>query len=219
MSDRNAHSLIIKSLSIIEDVHREYREKVGPDIYEEIDKVIKEFIESSDWTGEANFWEKASFWVAPSYWKADDIEDSDEFVAWYCFDFVNDSKSTLSSSSEGYIFHLSPLLGIGATQAGLSFTVNRKYIGSPKASDWKKFGQSHRHYTELSKIGFIQLNSGNWFIPFKLDSDLLADAYVTGTIVDALQPIVDVLQKIKDSHTLFEQVLADSKENFNCSRG
>lgn len=212
MSNKEAGSLIIKSIAIFEDVCKEYDAKIGPDIYGEISKLVATLIQSNQWAGTADLWNEDDLWFAPFEWKTAENEEDEGFKASYNFDLIKNSKST---SHEDYIFHISPILGIGSTQAGFTFNLERKNIGNPKAGDLKKFCQSHFLYNELSERGFMQINNGDWFIPFKLDPDALADAYANDTIVDALQPIVDVLVTIQDAHTLFMQLLDDVEAKYN----
>jgi hypothetical protein len=210
MSTTDAHALIIKNFSMLEDINKVYMDKIGPDIFKELDRLIEDILKDNIWIGAANIWDDDDLWFTSTSWKT--IDNNDEYKASYLFKFVKDGKIT---DTEDYLFDLSPLLGIGATQAGFCFEVEREYIGNPKASDWKKFCQGHSLYNELSKIGFIQINNGNWFMPFKLNPDLLSEAYVTDTIVEALSPIVAVLNKIQEAHPLFEQLLADAEKKYS----
>ena len=212
MSTTEAHCLIIKNFAMLEGVQKEYMEKIGPAIYKEIDKLVENIIKTEQWIGGSDFWGDEDPWLTSTNLKTIENDDTEEFKATYKLTFIKDGKT---SNDCDYYYHISPLLGISATQAGFCFEVERTKIGNPKASDWKKFGQAHPLYNELSKRGFIQINNGNWFIPFKLDPNILAEAYATDTIGDALLPIADVLDKIQKAHPLFEQLLSDAEKKYN----
>jgi len=209
MSNLEAHSLIIKSMSMLEDVINEYNETFEPKFFPELDKIVEDFVKLQEWTGSYNILEKG-IEFAPDRWKIDNTEDSVKLASY----FVVSVKDNIETNwGNEYTFFLSQFLGIGATQSGFSFEVERKYIGNPKLGEWKKFCQNHPLYTEIGTKGFYYLNSGSWFIPFKIDSDNLAESYCAGNTVDALQPVSEALDKIKDAHHLFDQVLADAKAN------
>lgn len=209
MSNLEAHSLIIRNMSMLEDVINEYNETFEPKIFSELDKIVEDFVNLQKWTGLYNILEKGIEFT-PDNWKADNTEDSVQLASYFLVS-VKDNNET--SWDNEYTFFLSQFLGIGATQSGFSFEVERKNIGNPKVGEWKKFCQNHRHYEEIGKKGFQYLNSGSWFIPFKIDTDALAEAYCAGNTVDALLPVSEALDKIKDAHQLFDQILSDAKTN------
>lgn len=208
MSTLEAHNLIIKNASMLEDVFTEYSKVITPAVISEIDKLVEEFARSKGWSGVFGYLNDETIWFAPANWKNNDTEESDE-VAYYYLTLVKDNNETGNDD----VFTLSPFLGIVDTQAGFCFKVERKDVGNPKASEWKKFCQNHPLYIEVNKIGFNYLNSGSWFIPFNLNSDVLAESYCSENTVDALQPISEALSKISEAHALFDQILTDAKEN------
>ncbi|MBU5638733.1 hypothetical protein KOM00_18570 [Geomonas sp. Red69] len=207
MGSKEAGSLIIKSMFVFEEVFREYLDSVGPAVYSEISALIEKPAQHEKWTGSFDLWEEDEVWFAPLEWAEDGTKE--DFKAYYCLDYINDGKVL-----DEYLYHISPILGITATQAGFSFALERKYIGNPKVGDLKKFCQNHRNYDSLIGIGFRQTSNGKLFIPFKVDATALADAYANDTIVDALQPIADALEKLRNAHPLFAELVADAERSF-----
>lgn len=220
MSDtKEAAALVIRNFAMLEDVWKVYGETVGPDVFKEIDNTIMDWISDAEWAGESNLWDEDEGWFAPLKWKKlvqmnDPDENDEEWYAYYAWSFVKNGKMYHDFESDLY-YWLSPFLGIGPYQAGFYLQVEFKKFGYQTKNMWKKYLQEHELSEKIRQSGFIQLNDGTWFLPWKLDANALADAYLTDTIVDALQPLYEALEKIQYVHPLFEKVLEDAKQKAN----
>lgn len=215
MSDKKeAAAIVMRNFAMLEDVWKVYTEIVGPDVFTEVDKVISSWISDSEWAGESKLWDDDEMWFAPSSWqrldKNKDYEETDDYDAYYSWTFVKEGK--IYDGSDG-IYWISPFFGVGQFQVGFYLNVEFRNLGYQKKNMWKKFLQEHDLSEKIRELGFIQLNDGTWFLPWKLDANLLADAYLSDTLVDALQPLALSLEKIKVAHPLFEKVIEDGIKN------
>jgi len=215
MSDnKEAAALVMRNIAMLEDVTKVYNEMVGPDFCEEVDRIISGWISDSEWAGESKLWDDDEMWFAPSSWqrldKNKDYEESEDYDAYYSWTFVKDGK--MHDEIDDF-YWISPFLGVGQFQVGFCLNVKFTNLGYQKKNMWKKFLQEHDLSEKIRELGFIQLNDGTWFLPWKLDANLLADAYLSDTLVDALQPLALALEKIKEAHPLFEKVIEDGINN------
>jgi len=55
---------------------------------------------------------------------------------------------------------------------------------------------------------------GEWFLPFKLDSELLATAYETDDWAAALKPVSDALEKVETALPTFTAIIMEAKAAF-----
>ena len=213
MSNNEAKSLIIKNLSMLETVKNVFDTEIAPKICEEICKLIKNWAEEQNFNGEYELWKDKYFWFYQENWKYIIEQEQDAWVADYTFIFVDKGEEIHIDDSDIYYF-LSPFINVGPLRAGIKFSIERKAVKAGTLREWKKFVHGHKSYVELMKIGFEPIDSGNWFISWSLDSGSLANAYESENIADALNPILQVLDKIKIAHPIFEKLIYDAKKNF-----
>lgn len=215
MGNKEAGALLIKNLCMLEDVATLHNETIGPDICSEINSIIKKFASHHDFNSEFNLWDDKIIWFSLKKWRLGG-NDSDEDLAGFYLCFAANGKEIDFDKSD-YNFFLSPFFGIGPVQAGFQFCLDINYLNNVKKSEWNKFCLDSPHILPLRASGFIPLKDGNLFLPFKLNSDLVSNAYINETLSDALEPIENALTVIENALPHFVGFVESGKAKYGLS--
>src|SRR5574337_1055908 len=178
--------------------------EITENISNSIDRIIEGWAKRKGWRGTYAWYEDdwTAFW--PSAWQIGD-EESKDLLAWYSWENKDD---------DGSYWTLTDLTSERTGITGFRFAVDVKQFTCPTKREWRKFCDEQRTaLPELESSGFkYDESSGTWFLPWRLDAKQLAEAYASGSIEDALDPVRDALRKIDEAHPHFEKLIeADRK--------
>jgi len=217
---RESEALIIQNLSMLEDVYSVYVENIGPTVCSKIEELVGEHVSRCGFESEFNLWEEDTICFGPVEWKELQHEANDDWIAKYSFIIMHNNKEVVFDKVESTHYWLSILLGISPIQPGFSFFIDHKSLGVPKAGLWKNQLQNHDSHDKLRKIGFNLLSDCKWFLPWRLEANLLSDAYSKDNFEmnDSLKPIQDALDKIDLAHPIFMKLVSDVITNINVQK-
>lgn len=218
MSDNEAGALIIRSLEMLEEVKKlhDSEKGPGPSTCKAICDLVEAWSNEQDFEGEYKLWDEKTIWFAPPEWKYADERGRDAWKACYELIFIKAGEE-VDLDEVRVNFIISPIVGVGSVKTGIRIGINHKAVNASSLSVWKKYVQKHGSYVELMKMGFEPIEDGDWFITWRIDSEELASAYKSGNIPDALNPISDSLEKIRQAHPIFEKLLIEAETNFSQS--
>ena len=112
---------------------------------------------------------------------------------------------------EGDSYDLADLCSVGQDDMGFIFRIKHSEFGGK--SKWNKFYKSLPMTigSQLQALGFNDCGLGVFFIPIKLDTNLLANAWENEDYVEIMQPVIAVLENIKQSVPIFDELFSLAK--------
>lgn len=214
--ETKAGALLISQIGMFNEAVIHWNNVVEPAILSAIDQRVKDFAENNGFDGEFDLAESDNCWIAPPSWKIaaqDEKPAQDEklaYKAWIeigCTDDSGDFWTALFCTQ-----------GSNGDEAGFIFDVNAKSeFNGQKA--WNAYAAKIEAdlVKDLEVFGYKYLGKGKFFMPVHLDATQLAEAWeaygTDGNLADddCFEPIINVLEKIKESIPTFENIM----ENFN----
>ncbi|SDY03432.1 hypothetical protein [Acinetobacter kyonggiensis] len=90
-----------------------------------------------------------------------------------------------------------------------NFALWKNGFNKTLAKEWKVFAiQMNNDHPQIEELGFKFNPEGNWYLPIRsLDSKLVIESYESDTLEDALTPITEALDKVKQAHPYFDQIV------------
>ena len=90
-----------------------------------------------------------------------------------------------------------------------NFVLWRNGFNRISTKDWKEFvAKMNQDYPQIEKLGFKFNPEGNWYLPIaSLDKQAVIKNYENDTLEDALTPITEALEKVKQAHPYFDQIV------------
>ena len=204
-----AGSLILNQLRTFNDSFIYFEQVLEPALWGGIDLCVEAFCnERDDWSGEFNFTDEENCWLQPLHWIITKGDNDSEDKAFFYFRIINDDVN----------FYVATLCGLSNTggEAGFMFKCNNKIYGGKKA--WTShIKKEDKKLEDIISLGFKNMGDGNFFLPVKLDSLLLAntwDEYGKFTNEDeCFQPIRDSLDTLAKSVPLFDTLMQNCQPN------
>jgi hypothetical protein len=217
MNQNEASALIIRNINLLEEVTNylvdTMDEKICKAIDEVADDIIKDWLDESGraWDLSTDLFEDEIVF-GPRAWRNVATDDKKR-IAQYSTAFVNDGE--IVDWTDGAKLFLSPFVGVSTVRAGFIFDFDYSHLNTSKQkSTWQKFSLNHCVSTQIKSKGFIALKDGNWFLPYNLDIGALAEAFAKDAIEDALDPIRNALLTIKDTHSLFAELVNEAIKSY-----
>jgi hypothetical protein len=201
MSDsREAGSVMLSQLDIFNETVKLFENDIDPEIRAAIADVFIAAAENN-WIGG---YEDAvpELWLALSSWDAAEPDGKLDLIA--SLDLVD-----VSEDSSNYF--LAALCGLSGAEAGLKFFISHGHVGG--GSIWRKYVQSWKEKTPkavlaLEELGFKDLTGkGEFFLPVIINTDALANAYRNNEYDEALQPLNNALEIVKQSLKHFDAII------------
>ena len=198
-----AGSLILNQLKTFNESLVYFGQILSPAILGGINSCVEDFCQNSEsWDGEFKFVEDNDCWLTPTHWI---ITQDDKYInskAWFTIDCVN--------GDDDYWEALFCDVGCNGGEAGFMFDYNIKAIGGKTA--WKNNIKAENKTLEaITKLGLKNMGDGRFFLPVKLDLQLLAKTWdESGEFTaedDCFQPIRDALEKLVQSEPLFDALM------------
>lgn len=198
-----AGSLILNQLKTFNESLVYFGQILSPAILGGINSCVEDFCQNSEnWVGEFEFVEDNDCWLTPKHWV---ITQDDKYInskAWFTIDCVN--------GDDDYWEALFCDVGCNGGEAGFMFDYNVKAIGGKTA--WKNnIKAADKTLEEITKLGLKNMGDGRFFLPVKLDLQLLAKTWdESGEFTmedDCFQPIRDSLDTLAKSVPLFDALM------------
>ncbi len=209
MSDKQAAFLIIENIAMLEEANRLLQGELSKNVFAAIDKTIQTWAKKMDWDGAFEFWTEKDFYFGPKQWQPSS-EQSEDWIGWFSIDAVNPDKEEW----------LTTLLAARQGEIGFKFTVDYVLFPNVGKRAWRAFASQQNHeHPEIEKAGFqFDPREGSWFLPWKIDAKRLAQAYVDDAIEDALGPLREALERIKDVDPTLATLVESAQHQFGVDR-
>lgn len=198
---RKAGALILENLAMFNEAAVLYENVIQLEILEKLDDVIQNWAKETGWESET-VWhtDDSPVWVAPLEWNhsGDNKEEPSKafFSLWYLEEDATDS------------YVVADLCGVGQTEMGFWFEIHHSTFGGK--TSWNAFAKTIP--TEMAKkiaeFGFRDQLKGTYFLPIKLEHKEMASAWDNEDYAECFKPIVSALNTLKDSRSVFDELLA-----------
>lgn len=199
---RNAGSVILANLAMFDEATLLFESQISPAFLQTFDKVINEFAKKENWFVQASFADDEECWFALPNWNIGTQKKYD-YSAWLVIENCSDEDNS---------FYLANLCGIGDA-LGFKFRVEAKHFGGVKKWNnfYLKIGADFQ--SALAELGFSEQKNGEFFIAIKLDLQKVVQAWEDKAYDEAMQPVIEVLEKIKLAMPIFNELLAKAKQD------
>ncbi len=220
MSNQAAVKLVLENMQLLEQTVTLINGELSEIFFNAVNDLIKETVETfeGEWKGVYDFYEDTLVF-APQQWQA---RQSDDFkYQTYFARYELNSESNIMKEKEGNNWWLSNFLD--SPNDNMVFSIYPWYASFGKsftkagAKTWKAFAaESNQKYPQIEQAGFkFQAKDGSWYIPIAgLDATVVAENYTNNTLRDALTPISDALEKLKEAHPYFAKIVQEAIEKF-----
>ena len=199
---RKAGTLILENLAMFNEAAMLYEDVIEREIFEKLDNVIQNWAQENGWENktisDADFNFEA--WVAPPKWNAsgDNKEEPSKanFSLWYLEEDATNS------------FFVADLCGVGQTEMGFWFEISYPTFGG--RTKWNAFAKTipTDMTKKIAEFGFRDQGRCAYFLPIKLDHEKMARAWDNEDYTECFEPIVSALKTLKDSQSVFDELLA-----------
>ncbi len=188
--------MLIEHLADLDDGVRRF-EFLQLRIATAIDELIDEWLIGKEWRRDENTWKDD---LALSVGRTDWRNEEKDWLAWFDFDYGAGDDGEWSEQKD--YFWLTRLCGVGRGQMGFRFA-QEEFGKTP----WKRYLNENRD--RLAVPSFIYEQERSFFLPVKVDKDLLAKGAEEEDFSEALQPIKEALDHIYEVSPRFEQMRQD----------
>ena len=215
MSNIQAAKLIIENIQLLEQADKLINGELGEKFFKAVDVVIKQSVESfnEEMIAEYNFYENET-WFLPVEWKTDpfDIEDAKTWKKLYAF-YELDNEGKMDEVNNWWLtnFFVNDI-----DRMTFTFALWRNGFNKTSPRDWKEFvAKMNQDYQQIEQLGFKLNPEGAWYIPIaSLDAQDVIKNYENDTLEDALTPITEALEKLKQAHQYFDKIVQAAIEKF-----
>lgn len=210
MNNVNAVKLIIENIQLLEQSKKMIEDEISVKLFEKVDSVIKEKIESFEgieWDGYFKFSEDYLAF-APSNWK---VKDSNKFHQNFY------ARFSLGCESEDNYWWLSTFLKNDVDRIVFNFYQWQPNFSKCTTKDWKAFANEQNQLKpQIEQLGFkYNAASGGWYLIVDgIEPECFIESYENDDLADALTPITEALDKIKQAHPYFDQIVQAAIEKF-----
>ena len=199
---RKAGSIILANLAMFNESAILFENEIQPAFLQAFDNITGEWAGEEKWIGLFLNHTDEYTWLAPSEWLTPFSEEENDVVAWFNLEYGH---------GEGDAYDLADLCGVG--QDDMGFTLRIKYGEFGGKSKWNKFFKTLpvSISSRLQALGFNDCGQGVFFIPIKLNPNLLANAWENEDYEEIMQPVIAVLENIKQSVPIFDELFSLAK--------
>ena len=207
MSNINAVKLVIENIQLLEQANKLLNEEIQVKLFETVDKVVKEHVDSfGEWQGCYQFLEGKYIAFAPNNWKAKiSNKFHQNFYARYSLDCESSEiecedgswlSTFLKNDIERVIFNFYPWYD------NFKEKVNNK--------KWKEFSnEQNQLIPQIEQLGFkYNATNGSWYLVVDgIEPAVFIESYENDDLEDALTPITEALDTLKQAHRYFDQIV------------
>jgi hypothetical protein len=219
MSKERTGALIIRNLRLFEAASKLFDAELETGIFKAVDKLTEEWAVKAKWRGKFDFVED-TIWVAPPHWvpegeptkgvrkKVGKEEPHAHFEMW------GGEGDTLGGEASEDYWWLSRLCGVGSGELGFRWELDEGEFGiRGKKAKWKTFIRE-RAPAFVEKGFKFESEQGRFFLPVRVDPSRLAQAYESGSVEDALEPLTQALTRIEEVTPNFDKLLTEIRKEF-----
>ncbi len=195
---RKAGSVILANLAMFNESVMLFEDEIQPAFWEALSKAIEDWVNNPEWIGESDKYIK----ISPLKWRICSSEEEGYTAATFDWSFSEGNQRS---------YYLADLCGFGQDEMGFRFCVKHDAFGGK--SKWNKFCKALpvSISSGLQALGFNDEGLGMFFIPIKLNPNLLVNAWENEDYEEIMQPVVTVLEKIKQSIPIFDELFSLAK--------
>ncbi len=208
MNNVNAAKLIIENIQLLEQAKTLIEGEIGKKFLDTIDSVIKQSMDNfnKDMIAEYNFYEDET-WFLPTTWQKVPFKPTDHKTWKYMSAFYELTNEGANEEIEQW--WLSVFFENDFDRMIFNFVLWRNGFNRISTKDWKEFvAKMNQDYPQIEKLGFKFNPEGNWYLPIaSLDKQAVIKNYENDTLEDALTPITEALEKVKQAHPYFDQIV------------
>lgn len=207
MSNVNAAKLIIENLQLLEQAKALIEGEVGETFFKAVDVVIQQSVDNfnEDMIAECNYYENET-WFLSTKWQKEPFKPTDHKTWKYVCAFY---ELTNEGGEEENGWALSNCFENDVDRMIFNFALWKNGFNKASAKDWKEFVvKMNQEYPQIEQLGFKFNPEGNWYLPIaSLDKQAVIVNYERGTLEDALTPITEALDTLKQAHPYFDQIV------------
>ena len=181
--------------------------EIQPRIGRAIDEVTDSWMKKNRWHGKCS-WHEKGLAVGPLDWTSN-VDDEEK---WFCFFELGAGQGDFWGVEHDY-FWLTRFCGAGTGTLCFRWQYG-KALGANKTK-WRKFIQPHVEH--IRKTGFeYEEESGLFFIPVRVEAEILAAAIEEDNIEEALEPFLrTTLDRLLSAKPEFDVMLDSAKKHFS----
>ena len=217
MEHKQAAKLIIENIQLLEQAKNLLENEVHKNIFDVIDKVIKQSVEDfdDDMIASCDFHEDQT-WFLSTKWKQEPFSfgDTKTWKNLYAF-YELTNEGCNERSNDWWLTNFFPN---DLDRVIFNFALWKNGFNKTLAKEWKVFAiQMNNDHPQIEELGFKFNPEGNWYLPIQsLDQKLVVENYENDTLEDTLNPITEALEVVKHAHPYFDKIVQAAIEKFNC---
>ncbi|MFC1393796.1 hypothetical protein NK318_04270 [Acinetobacter junii] len=208
MSNVNAAKLIIENIQLLEQARNLLESELSEKFLNAVDTVIKQSVDNfdEDIIAEYNFYEDET-WFLPVKWQKAPFKPDDSKTWKYVCAFYELAKE--GGNDDMNHWWLSIFFKNDLDRMTFNFVLWKNGFNKASTKDWKEFvAKINQDYPQIEQLGFKFNPEGNWYLPIaSLDKQAVIENYERDTIEDALTPISDALDILKQAHPHFDKIV------------
>lgn len=208
MEHKQAAKLIIENIQLLEQAKILLEGELSQTFFNTVDKVIEQSVGNFDdeIIASCNFHEDET-WFLSTKWKQEpfSFEDTKTWKNLYAF-YELTNEGCNERSNDWWLTNFFPN---DLDRVIFNFALWKNGFNKTLAKEWKVFAiQMNNDHPQIEELGFKFNPEGNWYLPIRsLDSKLVIESYESDTLEDALTPITEALDKVKQAHPYFDQIV------------
>lgn len=208
MSNVNAAKLIIENIQLLEQARNLLEGELSEKFLNAVDTVIKQSVDNfdEDIIAEYNFYEDET-WFLPAKWQKAPFKPEDSKTWKYVCAFYELANE--GGNDDVNHWWLSVFFKNDLDRMTFNFVLWKNGFNKASTKDWKEFvAKINQDYPQIEQLGFKFNPEGNWYLPIaSLDKQEVIENYERDTLDDALTPITDALNTLKQAHPYFDQIV------------
>lgn len=200
MSDnKSAGRVILSELKMFNEAAVLFEQEVHPAFMNAFGEAIQNWAKEHGWSSSVDP-DDPSYLLAPPAWNLNNKKRDDDPGARFYWGLTEDDS--------GYI--LANLCGVGSVITGLWFALDEKAFGGKRL--WKQGLQAiaSKYIERLKPLGFAYAEP-DFYLPLRLDSGKLADAWSDDIYDDLLEPVVVALNTLDKAVPIFDELITEMR--------
>lgn len=202
--EAKAGQLILSQLKMFNEAVVLFENVINNAFEETVDGCVSSFSDDNDWVGKFELASKNKCWLAPKNWVINPKEKNPKVKSKF---FVN------CLDEENMSYWVAIFCGVPAKddQAGFSFEVEPNAFGDKKTWSTCANQISPDLVSRLITLGFQNQGNGHFFLPVRLDNQLLADTWHKEEKFaeddDCFAPLREALEKLNQAVPIFDKIM------------
>ena len=207
MSNINAAKLIIENIQLLEQAVKLLEGELAEVFFKTVDEVIKKSVNDfEDETIAIYDLHENDTWFLSTKWKREPFNINDDKTHKNLFAYYQILSHDFGE--DGNYWWLTNFFNNDYGVIVFGFYLHRDGFNKTYAKDWKAFiAEMNQNYPQIEQLGF-KFDTEGWYLPIaSLDSDEVVKNYENDTLEDALIPITEALNTLKQAHPYFNQIV------------